>query len=68
MVYADVVVGARGSTQLLTYATPAQIIPYIRVGSLVTVPVRKKKITAVVINIHRRVDRTLKEKIKEIVA
>lgn len=66
MVYADVVVGVRGSSEELTYAVPAKIIPYIRVGSLVTVPVRRRLIRAVVVKIHQRVDSTLKEKLREI--
>jgi len=66
MVYADVVVGIRGSSEKLTYTVPAKIIPYIRVGSLVIVPVRKKLTKAVVIKLHQRVDSTLKERIREI--
>lgn len=66
MVYADVVVGVRGSSEELTYAVPAKIIPYIRVGSLVVVPVRRRLVRAVVVKIHQRVDSTLKEKLREI--
>lgn len=66
MVYADVVVGVRGSSEELTYAVPAKIIPYIRVGSLVTVPVRRKLVRAVVVKLHQRVDSTLREKLREI--
>ena len=68
MVYADVIVGKRGSSQELTYAVPAPIIPYIRVGSLVVVPIRDKKIKAVVVKLHRRVDKSIKGKIRQILS
>ena len=68
MVYADVIVGKRGSSEELTYAVPAEIIPYIGVGSLVLVPVRDKRIKAIVVKLHRRVAKSIKGKIRQILS
>ena len=65
MVYADVIVGKRGSSEELTYAVPAEIIPYIGVGSLVLVPVRDNRIKAIVVKLHRRVDKRIDGKIRQ---
>ncbi len=48
----------------LTYAVPAEIVPYIRLGSLVTVPLRRKKVNAVVTDFKRTVPRDLTGKIR----
>lgn len=50
----------------LTYAVPAEIVPYIRLGSLVTVPLRRKKVNAVVTDFKRTVPRNLAGKIRPI--
>ncbi|MEX1052051.1 MAG: hypothetical protein WEC83_01530 [Patescibacteria group bacterium] len=68
MIYADVLVAKRGSSERLTYAVPASIIPYIRPGCLVTVPVRQKKLSAVVVKIHNRLPSALAGKVREMTA
>lgn len=65
MIYADVLVAKRGSSEQLTYTVPAAIIPYIRQGCMVTVPVRQKSVPAVVIHIHQRIPAELRGKIRE---
>ncbi len=67
MIYADVLVAKRGSSETLTYAVPAVIIPYISRGRLVTVPVRDKKVRAIVINIHERLPAALRGKVREMI-
>lgn len=66
MLYAQVIVAKRTNVEELTYAIPAKIIPYIRVGSLVGVPLRRAQVRGVVINLKRTVPAALRSKIREI--
>lgn len=66
MIYAEVIVKQRTNVEELTYAVPAPMVPYIRSGSLVTVPLRRRVVGAVVIGLRRSVARDLKEKIRPI--
>lgn len=67
MLYAEVIVATRTNTQELTYAVSAKIIPYIRLGSLVTVPLRRKIVRAVVVGLRRTVPSHLRQKIRELI-
>lgn len=64
MLYAQVIVKKKTQVEQLTYALPAQIIPYVRVGSIVNVPLRNKNVKAVVVKFVRHVPSELKEKIR----
>jgi len=66
MLYAQVIVKKRTNVEELTYAVPAEIVPYIRLGSLVTVPLRRKKVGAVVVDFKRTIPRNLSGKIRPI--
>ncbi len=66
MLYADVIVKQRTNVEELTYAVPAAIVPYIRSGSLVTVPLRRRIVRATVVGLKRAVRSELKGKIREI--
>jgi len=66
MLYAQVIVKQRTQVQELSYALSAQIIPYLRVGSLVEVPLRQKSVLGVVVGFSRQVASNLKGKIREI--
>jgi primosomal protein N' len=66
MVYAEVIVKQRTNAQLLSYLVPATILPYVKVGSLVRVPLRHKVVPAVVIALKRRVSAELRGRIRTI--
>lgn len=66
MLYAEVIVATRTNTQELTYAVSAQIVPYIRLGSLVTVPLRRKTVRGVVVRLRQSVPIQIKSKLREI--
>ncbi len=66
MVYAEVIVKQRTNVSELTYGVPAQIIPYLKVGSLVTVPLRRKQVRGVVVGLKRTVPKELRPVIKNI--
>lgn len=66
MVYAQVIVAQRTNVQELTYAVPASIIPYIVVGVMVEVPLRRRLVEGVVISLSRRVSPELRGKVREI--
>lgn len=68
MIYALVIVKSRSRVDELTYQVPADIIPYIKIGSQVVVPLRAKKSTGVVIKLTNRIDISLKNKIKSIIS
>jgi len=54
MLYADVIVRKSTAAQALTYAVPASILPYISVGSLVKVPLRRQSTSGVVMALKSR--------------
>lgn len=68
MLYADVIVKQRTNVEVLTYSVPAGIVPYIRLGSAVTVPVRRRSILAVVVALKQKVASELKNVIRPITA
>ncbi|OGD60844.1 hypothetical protein A3A71_02975 [Candidatus Berkelbacteria bacterium RIFCSPLOWO2_01_FULL_50_28] len=68
MLYAQVIVKKKTQVEELSYSVPARIIPYIRVGSLVSVPLRHKNVKAVVVKFVRSVPHELKDKIREILS
>ena len=67
MLYAQVIVKQRTQVQELTYALSAQIVPYVRVGSLVLVPLRRKEVKGVVVGFSRSVPKEIKSNIREII-
>lgn len=67
MLYAQVIVKQRTQVQELTYALSAQIVPYVRVGSLVLVPLRRKSVKGVVVGFSRSVAKEIKSSIREII-
>ncbi|HSX42334.1 MAG TPA: hypothetical protein VLE93_03205 [Candidatus Saccharimonadales bacterium] len=64
--FAEVLVRRRTRVETLTYAIPAAIIPYIRVGSQVVVSVGRQIVKGVVLKITRVVPRELRSKLKDI--
>ncbi len=68
MLYVDVIVKQRSKVEELTYAVPASMVPYIRSGSLVSVPLRRRIVAGIVVSLRRSVSRDLKEKIKPLAA
>lgn len=68
MVYAQVAVRSRGFADLLTYQVPAQILPYLKVGSLVSVPLRRKVTQGVVFKFSARKPKQFKSQIREIIS
>lgn len=66
MIYADVIVGSRTNVQELTYAIPASIIPYIRVGSTVIVSLRRQNVTAVVVGLCQSVSKEVRPLLKDV--
>ncbi len=66
--FAEVIVRRRTRVETLTYAVPAAIAAYIKVGSQVTVSVRRQIVKAVVLKITRQVPRELRSKLKDILA
>lgn len=68
MLYADVIVRQRSKVEELTYAVPATMVAYIRSGSPVTIPLRRRKVQGIVVALRRNVAKTLAPKIKEILA
>jgi len=67
MLYAQIIVKQRTQVQELTYGLSAQIIPYIKVGSLVTVPLRRKSVEGVVVGFSRTVNKEIRANVREIV-
>ncbi|MEK7202302.1 MAG: hypothetical protein AAB669_02140 [Patescibacteria group bacterium] len=67
MLYAQVIVKQRTQVQELTYALSAQIVPYVKVGSLVLVPLRRKEVKGVVVGFSRSVAKEIKGSIREII-
>jgi len=53
MLYADVIVRKSSVTETLTYTVPASILPYLRVGSLVKVPLRQQNVRAIVVALRK---------------
>lgn len=68
MLYAQVIVKKKTRVEELTYIVPAKIIPYIKKGMIVTVPLRRKCVTAVVVKLISRVEARLKPKLREILS
>jgi len=66
MLYANVIVRSRTQVEELTYSIPAHIIPYLKVGSMVTVPLRRKSVTGVVVELKRRISPELQAKVRDI--
>jgi primosomal protein N' len=66
MLYVDVIVKQRSKVEELTYAVPASMVPYIRCGSLVSIPLRKKIVDGIVVALRQTVSRELKGKIKPV--
>ncbi len=67
MLYAQVIVKQRTNVAELTYAVPAAIVPYIKVGSLVLAPLRKKTVRGMVTGLKSKVPLQLKSAIRELV-
>jgi primosomal protein N' len=67
MLYAQVIVKKKTQVEELTYRIPPVIIPVIQVGSLVTVPLRRQTVPAVVVKFVRTVPTALKPRLREIV-
>lgn len=67
MLYAQVIVKQRTNVHELTYALSAQIVPYVKVGSLVRVPIRRSQVLGVVVGFSRRVPHGFKGNIREII-
>ncbi|MCR4277402.1 MAG: hypothetical protein NUV85_00075, partial [Candidatus Berkelbacteria bacterium] len=67
MLYAQVIVKQRTQVQELTYALSAQIVPYVKVGSLVLVPLRRKRVLGIVVEFTRSVPKEIKNNIREII-
>ncbi|MCR4307364.1 MAG: hypothetical protein NUV80_02300, partial [Candidatus Berkelbacteria bacterium] len=67
MLYAQVIVKQRTQVQELTYALSAQIVPYVKVGSLVLVPLRRKEVKGIVVGFTRSVPKEIKNNIREII-
>lgn len=68
MLYAQVIVAKRTNVEQLSYAVPAKIVPYIRLGSLVTVPLRRSNVRAVVVGLKRNVPPALRNRIRDVLA
>lgn len=64
MFYAQVIVAERTHAEELTYAVPAGIVPYIRLGSLVTAPLKKRIVTGVVVGLVKNVSKDLQAKLR----
>ncbi len=63
--YVDVAVDAPVDS-LLTYSVPAKILPDVRLGLLVEVPVGKRRRPAAVIQIRRTIKKELREKVRPV--
>ncbi len=66
MLYAQVIVKQRTQVQELTYGLNAQILPYLKVGSLVVVPLRRRSVKGVVVGFSRSVEEKIKSGVREI--
>ncbi|HUD20972.1 MAG TPA: hypothetical protein VMQ44_02810 [Candidatus Saccharimonadales bacterium] len=66
MIYATIIARSRTNIEELTYSVPANIIPYIRVGSLVVVPLRQKLVQGVVVGLSRRVSADIRDKVRPV--
>lgn len=64
MFYAQVIVAERTHAEELTYAVPAGIVPYIRLGSLVTAPLKKRIVTGVVVGLVKSIPKDLQTKLR----
>lgn len=58
----------KNRSQFLTYQLDASILPYVRVGSPVVVPVNRRQAPAVVWRLTRRIEPELKSKVRSIVS
>lgn len=67
MLYAEVMVKQRTQVQELTYGLNAQILPYVKVGSPVIVPLRRKSVVGVIVGFSRSVPREVKAGVREII-
>lgn len=67
MIYAEVVIKQRTGADQLTYEIPAPILPYLKVGSLVVVPVRRRSVTGVVVALKRQIEPGLRGKTRAII-
>ena len=67
MLYAQVIVKQRTQVSELTYALSAQIVPYVRVGSLVLVPLRRSQVLGIVVGFSRSVAKEMRPNIREII-
>lgn len=66
MLYADVIIKHRSQVEELTYAVPATMVPYIRSGSLVLAPVRRRVVPGVVVSLRRTIAKSLRPKVKNL--
>lgn len=68
MQYVEVAVNTKTNKtgQLFTYSIPPQILPYIKVGVLVEIPFRNRKLTGVVIEIKKYIASQIRYKLKPI--
>lgn len=66
MLYAQVVVAQRTRAQELTYSIPVEIVPYIGLGSLVKVPLRRQLVQGVVVGLRRTAPKDIREKLRTI--
>ena len=67
MLYAQVIVKYRTNTQALTYSIPSHILAYLQIGCEVLVPLRRRLVKGVVVEIKDRLGReVLKKDIKPI--
>ncbi len=68
MAYADILINIKTSKQdFFTYSIPADILPYINIGSVVEVNFRNKKVVGIVIKLKKRTKGLAEKKIKPIV-
>lgn len=66
MLYAAVIVKQKTNVEELTYSVPAHIVPYIKVGSLVEVPLHRRTVAGVVVSIHKSIQQSLRNKVRDI--
>jgi len=68
MIYAQVIVKSRRRVEALTYQVPVQFVPLIKIGSLVMVPLQRRRVSGVVVAFRRSTSRLIREKIRSIAA
>lgn len=66
MLYANIIVRSPTRVEELTYTVPAHIIPYIKAGSLVKVPLRNKNVQGVVVSLAKKISPELKPRLRDI--